>query len=114
MALTATLDLQTDPWKLARRIIAEYQPSPHDSAATIRAISRHTTLIRHETQTLMSDDSKGKKSKGKKEAQLVIRLDKDLRDKFVAACQDVDTSASREIRRFMKNYLAHYERGDID
>ena len=62
----------------------------------------------------MSDDSKGKKSKGKKEAHLVIRLDKDLRDKFVAACQDVDTSASREIRRFMKNYLAHYERGDID
>ena len=62
----------------------------------------------------MSDESKGKKSKGKKEAQLVIRLDKDLRDKFVAACQDVDTSASREIRRFIKHYLTRYERGDID
>ncbi len=62
----------------------------------------------------MSDESKGKKSKGKKEAQLVIRLDKDLRDKFVAACQNVDTSASREIRRFMKNYLTRYESGDIN
>ena len=62
----------------------------------------------------MPDESKGKKSKGKKEAQLVIRLDKNLRDKFVAACQDVDTSASREIRRFMKNYLTRYESGDFD
>lgn len=62
----------------------------------------------------MSNESKDKKIKGKKAAQLVIRLDKDLRDKFVAACQDVDTSASREIRRFMKRYLALYERGEIE
>lgn len=62
----------------------------------------------------MPSESKDKKSKGKKEAQLVIRLDKDLRNRFVAACQDVDTSASRELRRFIKRYLASYENGEID
>lgn len=64
----------------------------------------------------MASSSKKKKAKNKtkKEAQLVIRLDKDLRDKFVAACQDIDTSASREMRRFMKRFLARYERGELD
>ncbi len=62
----------------------------------------------------MSNESKDNKSKGKKEAQLVIRLDKELRDKFLAACQDVNTSASREIRRFMNRYLTLYERGEIE
>lgn len=54
------------------------------------------------------------KTKTKKEAQLVIRLDKELRDTFVAACQDIDTSASREMRRFIKRFLARYERGELD
>ena len=62
----------------------------------------------------MSKESGTKKAKGNKESQLVIRLDKELRDQFVAACKDVDTSASREIRRFMKNYLLRYERGEIE
>jgi len=62
----------------------------------------------------MSKENATKKPKSNKESQLVIRLDKELRDQFVAACKDVDTSASREIRRFMKNYLQRYERGEID
>ncbi|MGQ7845960.1 hypothetical protein ACUNV4_15865 [Granulosicoccus sp. 3-233] len=62
----------------------------------------------------MPKENGTKKAKSNKEAQLVIRLDKELRDQFVAACKDVDTSASREIRRFMKNYLLRYERGEID
>lgn len=62
----------------------------------------------------MSKETGTKKAKSTKESQLVIRLDKELRDQFVAACKDVDTSASREIRRFMKHYLARYERGEIE
>ena len=63
----------------------------------------------------MANPPKKKKSKSKKkEAQLVIRLDKELRDQFVAACQDIDTSASREMRRFMKRFLTRYERGELD
>ena len=39
---------------------------------------------------------KRKKNKPKKDAQLVLRLNSDLRDRFVDACEDVDTSAARE------------------
>ena len=50
----------------------------------------------------------------KKNAQLVLRLNKDLRDRFVGACQERDTSAAREIRRFIKKFLKQYENGDFD
>ena len=52
-----------------------------------------------------------KKSKNKKEAQLVIRLDGKVRDQFIDACQDLDTTASREMRRFIKRFLREYESG---
>lgn len=50
----------------------------------------------------------------KKNAQLVLRLNKDLRDRFVEACQDLDTSAAREVRRFIKKFLKRYENGELD
>lgn len=53
-------------------------------------------------------------AKSKKDAQLVLRLNKDLRDRYVDACQDVDTSAAREIRRFIKRFLKRYENGELD
>jgi hypothetical protein len=58
--------------------------------------------------------AKPKKEKKKKNAQLVLRLNKDLRDSFVEACQDLDTSAAREVRRFIKKFLKRYENGEFD
>ena len=55
-----------------------------------------------------------KKNKKKKDAQLVLRLQKDTRDRFVDACQDMDTTAAREVRRFIKRFLKRYDRGDFD
>jgi hypothetical protein len=55
-----------------------------------------------------------KDGKKKKNAQLVLRLNKELRDNFVAACQDLDTSAAREVRRFIKKFLKRYENGEFD
>lgn len=55
-----------------------------------------------------------KQKNTKKNAQLVLRLNKDLRDRFVDACQDLDTSAAREVRRFIKGFLRQYERGEFD
>lgn len=46
----------------------------------------------------------GKKS-SKKDSQLVLRLDKEDRDAFVERCKDLDTSAAREIRRFIRQFL---------
>jgi hypothetical protein len=51
--------------------------------------------------------SMGKKSDGKgKGSQLVIRIDKAEREAFVALCERLDTSAAREIRRFMRGFVA--------
>ncbi|MCP9481463.1 hypothetical protein NNA36_05765 [Shimia sp. CNT1-13L.2] len=46
----------------------------------------------------------GKKA-GKKDSQLVLRLDKAERDAFVELCKDLDTSAAREIRRFIRGFM---------
>ena len=51
----------------------------------------------------------GKKS-NKKDSQLVLRLDKEERDAFVELCKDLDTSAAREIRRFIREFMK--EHGD--
>lgn len=49
----------------------------------------------------------GKKS-GKKDSQLVLRLDKDERDDFVKLCKDLDTSAAREIRAFIRRFMKEH------
>ena len=52
--------------------------------------------------------------KKKKDAQLVLRLNKELRNRFVDACQDLDTTAAREVRRFIKRFLKRYDKGEFD
>jgi uncharacterized membrane-anchored protein YjiN (DUF445 family) len=58
--------------------------------------------------------NKDKQNKSRKDAQLVLRLDKELRDRFVDACQELDTSAAREVRRFIKRFLRRYDKGELD
>ena len=41
-----------------------------------------------------------------KGGQLVIRVDKSDRAAFIAACEGTDTTAAREIRRFMREFVA--------
>lgn len=48
--------------------------------------------------------SKGK-GKSKKDSQLVLRLDKSERDAFVDLCKEMDTSAAREIRAFIRGFM---------
>jgi hypothetical protein len=51
--------------------------------------------------------SKNKKvKKNKKDSQLLIRVNGDERDAFLEVCEALDTSAAREIRRFMRNFIA--------
>ena len=49
------------------------------------------------------------KRKSKKDSQLVLRLDKEERDAFVELCKDLDTSAAREIRRFIRGFMKDHE-----
>lgn len=55
-----------------------------------------------------------KNKKDKKEAQFVLRLDRDMRDQFVDACQDLDTTAAREVRRFIKQFIHQYQEGELE
>ncbi|MFY0621530.1 MAG: hypothetical protein JXQ89_07535 [Pelagimonas sp.] len=52
----------------------------------------------------MSKDEKKKKPKGK-DAQLVLRLDREDRDAFISICKELDSSASREVRLFIRDFL---------
>lgn len=48
---------------------------------------------------------KDKKTAKKKDSQLVLRLDKSERDAFVELCKELDTSAAREIRGFIRKFM---------
>ena len=50
-------------------------------------------------------NKKTEKKSEKKDGQLILRLDKDERDEFVKLCKKMDTSASREIRRFIRSFM---------
>ncbi|MDO6515061.1 MULTISPECIES: hypothetical protein [unclassified Neptuniibacter] len=51
-----------------------------------------------------------KKTKAKKKnSQLVIRINGEQRDEFVSLCDELDTSAAREIRRFIRGFLEEHE-----
>jgi len=56
--------------------------------------------------------SKNKKESNKKDSQLIIRINGEQRDNFVSMCEDMDTSAAREIRRFIKEFLAENRERD--
>ncbi len=46
-----------------------------------------------------------KPKKDRKDSQLIIRIKKDERDAFVDLCDELDTSAAREIRRFIRGFV---------
>lgn len=50
--------------------------------------------------------SKKQKSPKEEEVKLVVRIEASLRDAFIEACQEKDTTASREVRRFIRDFLA--------
>ena len=49
-----------------------------------------------------------KRTKSKKDAQLIVRISKADRDAFVALCEELDTSSAREVRRFVREFLAEH------
>lgn len=49
-----------------------------------------------------------KRKKNHKDSQLIIRISGKERDAFVSLCDAMDTSAAREIRGFIRTYLARH------
>lgn len=54
----------------------------------------------------MGKNKSNNKKKTKKSSQLVIRIETSERDAFVTLCDQLDTTAAREIRRFMREWVA--------
>ena len=52
------------------------------------------------------------KKKSKKDSQLVIRISSEERDQFVDLCDELDSSAAREIRGFIREFLRKNKRPD--
>ena len=61
-------------------------------------------------RTLMG--KKKKKSDKDEDVKLVVRIEAGLRDAFIEACQEMDTTASREVRQFIRNFLARLGKTD--
>ncbi|MFQ3197693.1 MAG: transcription elongation GreA/GreB family factor [Paraglaciecola sp.] len=49
-----------------------------------------------------------KKSTKKKNSQLLIRINDQERAAFIDLCEDLDTSAARETRRFIREFIASH------
>ncbi len=52
------------------------------------------------------------KKKSKKDSQLVIRINGEERNRFVELCDELDSSAAREIRSFIRGFLQKNKRPD--
>ncbi|SLN27710.1 hypothetical protein AQS8620_00853 [Aquimixticola soesokkakensis] len=54
-------------------------------------------------------DKKKPKKKERKDSQLIVRITASDRDRFVSLCDELDTSAAREIRRFIRDFLQEHD-----
>jgi len=62
------------------------------------------------TDDISSKPVSPKKGKaGKKDAQLLIRISAAERDAFVSLCDELDTSAAREVRRFIRGFIKEHD-----
>jgi hypothetical protein len=54
----------------------------------------------------MTDEKKKLRKKTvKKDSQLLLRINSEERDAFVTLCEELDTSAAREIRKFIRHFV---------
>lgn len=58
-----------------------------------------------------TDDKKDKTKSAKKDSQFILRLDKDERDRFIELCKEMDTSAAREVRGFIRRFMKENDGG---
>ena len=49
-----------------------------------------------------------KNKKKKKNSQMIIRINDQERAEFISLCEDLDTSAAREVRRFIREFIAKH------
>ena len=56
---------------------------------------------------IVEDKTLSKKLK-KKDSQLIVRINEEERIEFISLCEELDTSAAREVRRFIRKFVAKH------
>jgi hypothetical protein len=51
-------------------------------------------------------------SKKEKNDQLLIKINKEVKKEFIRLCERDDTSASREVRKFIEKFIKHHSQND--
>ncbi|WOE33266.1 MULTISPECIES: hypothetical protein [unclassified Acinetobacter] len=59
----------------------------------------------------MTDQPKKIKA-NKKDGQLLIRINSRERDEFIQLCDELDTSAARELRKFIRSFIQKNQPAD--
>lgn len=54
------------------------------------------------------------KKKKPKNSQLIIRINDEERAQFITLCEEQDTSAAREVRRFIRQFIVEHSSPDED
>ena len=67
--------------------------------------SDHTEATKGPAPAPQSSETAAETGLVKKDSQLILRMNKAERDAFVALCQEMDSSAAREIRRFIRQFV---------
>lgn len=49
----------------------------------------------------------------KKDGQLLIRINSAERDEFIRLCDELDTSAARELRKFIREFVKKHKSTDL-
>ena len=57
-------------------------------------------------------DKPKKTKRNKKDSQLLIRISLEEREHFLQICEDLDTTAAREIRHFIRGFIAQNARSE--
>lgn len=58
-------------------------------------------------------DQPVKKKITKKDSQLLIRINGSERDEFIHLCESLDTSAARELRKFIRSFVKKHQSTDV-
>lgn len=56
----------------------------------------------------IGNEKQTRRKKSRKDSQLILRVNGEERDAFITLCEELDTSAAREVRRFMRDFIIRH------
>ncbi|MGJ3256554.1 MAG: hypothetical protein ACFE0K_09550 [Alcanivorax sp.] len=76
------------------------------------SVAHGQVMLLHFFLSVVNGMSKPKSKK--KNSQLIIRINDEERARFVSLCEELDTSAAREVRRFIRDFIKDQEKQSGD